>query len=240
MDLKQAIEANFIDADGLVSPHPCLPDTRNASNNGVCYTGEYETLLTLTGQYADTSKYNRRMEACEAVPGCIKRSPINNTDLESPDDYYGLMAGLYFTRSQAKAKTYLDYGKKNYGSFDNLNPNHFNWTAMIWRDPGLLAMNTWAAGHSYTPLNALCAIIIAFSCLGLKQTDGCDPWRLTWLLVQPARRKSILCRWASKIWYNRLDKTWGGMANVAKNYYQGLPGQDHPFVAAFAELDSKR
>jgi hypothetical protein len=240
VSLKESIEANFLDQDALVSPNPCSPTTRNASNNGLIYSGEYQVLLSLLGQYSNTSSYITSLEACYAVPGCLRRSPINNTDYESPDDYYGVIAGLYFTRSKSQAKLILKYGLSHWGSFNNITPGCFSWTTMIWRQPQLLAMNLWAAGYSITLLNAFSALVIAFSCLGCKKTDGCDPWRLTWLLVQCGRRNSWFCRVASKIWYRRLNKTWGGMGNIYAEYYKGLPGQEHPFTTAMRELDSRR
>lgn len=251
MGLRDDIKANFTDADGLVSPNPCDPSTHNASNNGVCYSGEYITLLALTDlpHEGDLLAYAKVMEACK-VPsylGLINRSPINTKDSESPDDFYGLFSGLYFSGLNSMSRDFLSYGLKHYGSFNNTNPGHFSWATCMYRQPQLLAMNLWSAYPENKlikilifPLTLITAIIIATACLGLTQTAGADPWRLTWLLVQVAKRESWLCKLASRLWYRRLDSVWGGMAQVAARYYKGLPGQDHPFVTAFAAVDTMK
>lgn len=251
MSLREQIEANFLDADGLVSPNPCSPITRNASNNGICYTGEYFTLLELTGENYTIGPFIETMKHCQRTLGVLSRSPINDSDLEGPDDYYGFLSGCYFAPARTLALDSLKYGVHNYGAFNNLNPGHFQWAVMLWRQPQLLAMNIWAAECipfiyrgffklAMLPLTLYVATSIGVSCIGKKQTDGADSWRLTWLLVQLAERNSWICRLASKLWYKRLDNVWGGMAGVAKNYYHGLPGEDHPFVSAFANLDARR
>lgn len=249
MGLREEINANFTDADGLVSPNPCSPDAHNASNNGICYSGEYIALLTLTDQSCGTVGYVSKMIDCElrGYPGLMQRSPNNNRDMESIDDYYGLLCGLYFTGVYPFARDILKYGLKHFGSFNNLNPGHFTFQSMLWRQPQLLAMNLWSAypGNKLIkllmfPLTLITAVIIATSCLGLDKTAGADPFRLAWLLVQVAKRESWLCKMASKLWFRRLDNVWGGMYGVSKQYYKGLPGQDHPFVAAFAAVDGMK
>lgn len=245
MSLRDDISANFLDASGLVSPNPCSPTAENASNNGICYSGEYMTLQALTGQLAAVPIYINVMTNCEVTvyEGLMQRSPDNDRDMESVDDYYGLLCGLYFTGVYPFARDILKYGLKHFGSFNNLNPGHFNWTALLWRQPQLLAMNLWSAypGNKLIkllmfPLTLITAVIIATSCLGLQQSDGCDNWRLAWLLVQVAKRESWLCKIITTIWENRVTKVWGNMGNCYAQYYKGLPGQEHPLTTAMKSL----
>lgn len=246
MSLRNDISANFLDASGLVSPNPCSPTAENASNNGIAYSGEYVTLLALTNQLAAVPRYISVMTNCE-VPGysgLMQRSPSNNRDSQSVDDYYGLLCGLYFTGVYPFARDILKYGLKHFGSFNNLNPGNFTFQSMLWRQPQLLAMNLWSAypGNKLIkllmfPFTLWTAGVIATACLGLDQTGGADPWRLTFLLVQVAKRESWFCKMASKLWYKRLNKVWSnGMYGVYANYYHGMPGLQHPMTEAIRGL----
>lgn len=236
---RDDIENNFTDSDGLISPHPCKNTDINASNNGLAYLGEYHTLLNLLKQsnFKDSIKFTKIVYSCEAAPGCFNRSPHNKVDYESIDDYLGLCCAIYFNNSSIVGSDILEYGLHNYGSYNNINPGHFQWTTMLWRDPTLLAMMLWASNRKvWFPLNLIVALYISIVCMFANQTDGTDIWRLSWLLIQVAKRESWMCRIASKLWYRRLKNVWGSMEQVARVYYKGLPGQDHPFVDAMKQL----
>jgi hypothetical protein len=239
MSLQSDIKANFLDADGLVSPHPCLNTDHNASNNGVMYLGEYITLLKLSNQLEQTDVFDFLVviKNCYAAIGCLKRSPSNNTDTESVDDYYSFLAACYFSKSKISAQLCLAYGKQNYGSYYNLDPGHFQWSTFLFRQPQLVAMMYWASGYKCPKLlEWYTALIILTSCMFKKQSDGADLWRLSWLLIQVAKRESKLCNWASKFWYNRLGKVWCSMGFVYAKYYKGIPNNQHPFTTAMFQL----
>lgn len=240
-DLRFEINSAFVDADSLVNSQPCSHAAQNASNNGVMYTGEYVTLLHLLGQsvHTDDDFYGADMCRCLVTDGLYQRSPENNRDLESVDDYYGLCAGYYYSQNFSLGKAVLDYGFKwkAPGCYDNLKEGAFQWNAFLWRQPQLMAMMYWAAGkQAPLPLRLYTAFEIATACIGAKQTDGADKWRLTWLIVKVASEKSWICRQASKLWRNRLKSVWTNMAGVYGTYYQGVNGQPHPFTTAMQQL----
>lgn len=226
--LRDEIEVNYIDAYGLVSPHPCAK-TDHASNNGVMYASEYYAILALSRKLAlqDCEDFETKMSACLVKPGLLKRSPDNTRDQEAPDDYYGYLAGCHFTGNTHLALDVLHHGWANFGSFDNVNPGKFSFKTMLWRQPQLMAM-TYAAADKRVPvlLAIIAAAVIATSCSKRPPSDT-DGRRLSWLLLSVMREKSWLCKQASKIWMKRLYKDYNGrgMKAVAELYY----GKDHPF-----------
>lgn len=241
MSLRSEIDAWYTDKDGLVSPHPCLHTDVNASNNGLSYLSEYMTLLVLSRDFQkkiDTAHFNDVVMNSEVVPGCYNRSPSNLRDYGAVDDYYGISMANYFMRDGLIASEILTHGAHNWGSYNNINPFVFTWPTMMWRQPQLVAMMLWGSGRKvWFPLNVYVAVVLAFACRGKLQTDGADRWRLTWDLAMVASRESWLCRQASKLWLKRLFSIWGpdGMKAVYRKYYQGLAGQDHPFVNAVSK-----
>lgn len=241
MSLKESIEKDFTDQDGLISPYPCLKTQTNASNNGLCYLGEYITLRQLTYEFLDSKEkvdILHLLDKCEVEIGCFKRSSTNNQDYESVDDYYGLCSGIYFNKLWNQGDYILMHGLHNLGSYNNITPGAFQWKTFLWRNPSLLALMLWSSNRKvWFPLELIVAITIATSGLFSNQSSGTSSWLLSWFTIQVAKRESWMCNLAAKLWNRRLKKVWpNGMVDVAKVYYKGLPGQDHPFVTAFSEL----
>ena len=239
MSLRDDIQNNFLDADGLVSSHPCLPTDVNATNNGLCYSGEYLMLLALLKQVdtQDLAWFNATLSRCEVAPGCFTRSTHNTNDYEAPDDYYGLTAGIYFNKL-TQYKTILKYGFTHLGSYNNLQVGKLGFKVFLFIQPQLVAMMYWASGRQAPlPLRLYTAFIILISQLFTKsKAEGTDQWRLSYLLVKVSSENCFTCRMLSKLWWSRLHKVWGSMANIAATYYQGLNSQPHPFVNAYKEI----
>jgi hypothetical protein len=214
MTLRTDILTNYTDANGLVCNRRCLPTEVNPSGNGVCYTGEYVTLLALRRelQDADRDAYAAIISKCIKPTGELTRGP-GQPDMEGPDDYYGLAAGCQVTGSRDLVKEVLNYSFKP-----------FNY------HPQLIAALYAASGSTpwyIYPLRGYAALIIATSCIFADKADS-DARRLSWLLIQALSPVSFTCRLASKLWYKRLYKTYGpdGMRAVAAQYYEA----GHPFI----------
>jgi hypothetical protein len=233
MSLKEEI-AEFRDQYGMVN----LWRSRGTegSDNGPMFTSEYIIML-LQNQQAwmlDVTEYKVLMWNC-MKDGLLSRKP-GDSGQEGPDDYHGVLAACSVLNDTLIPRQILHHGMRNFGFFNNQNPNSFTkndgsiaWEAFLWRMPQLLALN-YAAARIWRPwvplLNAYAALIIATSCIGVPTGDT-DPRRLSWLLIQ-GMHKSWLCKLAAKLWWARLKRDYGvdGMRAVARIYY---PKDEHPF-----------
>lgn len=239
MSLISEIRADYTDGNGLVSPKPCSPMLRSASDNGVMYTSELIIMLVYDNQKIPALP-SIALSSCIS-DGLLYRHPVaQGGQQEGPDDYYGLIAALKVSKSPYTAARILGGVIKYRGFLNNVNPGVKTWDSFLIRQPQLLCAMITAAFPSmvnpmhylvrlfFFPLYVYTALIIATSCLFAPKTDT-DARRLSWLLVQTVKNTSILCKLASLIWYRRLYKHFpGGMKDVAAIYYQP-PGQ-HPFA----------
>jgi hypothetical protein len=227
MSLRDEIQANYTDANGLICNRKCTKDEVNPSGNGVCYTGEYIAILKARGE----PSLLVNALAIQALWKCWNTGPLSRGpgqfDTESVDDYYGLAATQFWMLN----KTALDYGFQHWGSFNNIFPYSWTFTFFLWRQPQLLYAMACSAGvirnPVYWPFGVYTALVIATACVFGAKTDW-DSWRLTWLLIQTVSPHSCLCRQAAKLWWRRLRKAFGneGMRAV----YAGYFGPQHPFA----------
>lgn len=239
MGLREAIEANYIDANGLVCNRRCLPTEVNPSGNGICYSGEYVAILKSQDDLDDNTiqRYIGAVSNCDYncagiyLNGLLTRGP-GQPDLESVDDYYGYSAGAMITGNWSLASDIIDYGWAHWGCFNNTNPDQWTRQSFLWRQPQLICALYAAAQRKplwIYPLRLYTALVIATSCISAPSTD-CDSRRLSWLLIQTMSPVSWLCRQAAKIWQRRLMKQSGGlgMKYFDQQYYE----VGHPFIGA--------
>lgn len=234
MSLKNEIP-DYRDSDFLVHPWKLYPDKSNKSGNGVMYTSEFYSLLTLNNELNEEDKrmFKFIMQRCQVEPGLYKRSP-DHTDQNGGDDYYGLLTGAYHTQNYDLAQEVIDYGNKHFWIFNNVKPGslfhpdgRLNFSAMFFRFPALIAHAYWAANKT-PPLffYFIWCLVVAFSCTKGRE-NGTDPFRITWSLVKTNDSRGWLAKLVSKLFYKRLKKHFpnGTMNEVALVYYQ----TGHPF-----------
>lgn len=233
MSLLSEILENYIDANGLVCPWRCKRTDINPTGNGVCYTGEFVTMLALEGElsYPRRIIFAETMQECMRQTGLLARGP-GQPDLESVDDYYGFAAGVYSTDMPFLAEQVIRYGWRHLGSFNSVEPGKWTTETFLWRQPQLICALYAAAKRAplwIYPLRVYTAAVIALSCIRAEYRDA-DARRLNWLLIHTVAPTSWLCRQAAKIWFRRLEKQYGpaGMRAVAATYYEVDPA--HPFI----------
>lgn len=230
MGLREEIQDNYTDVNGLVCNRPCLKTEVNPSGNGVAYTGEYLGILDARGELEaiDSLRWYQIAQKVWGL-GPLSRGP-NQLDPESVDDYYGFCLGNSISVFPGWAKLALSWGFYHWGSFNNVEPSKWTFQSFLWRQPQLLYAMACSAGKIrnpvYWPLSVYTSLVIATACMFSAKTDW-DSYRLTWLLIQTVSPHSWLCRQAAKLWWRRLRKAFGdeGMRGV----YAGYFGVEHPF-----------
>lgn len=238
-----AIVPKYIDGNRLVTPSAYVSGGNGqGSDNGPMYTSEFYFMLPNSTIYK--SGFLSRIEPCIDPLGNLRRVPYPTPPLQSnrqtgPDDYLGVLNASKALGITSIPRTFLKAVIKNLGSLNNESPGKWSWRGFLVRQPQLVAAmvfaafpNRWNPVHMFMrtlafPFSAYSAAVIALSCRGKDKSDT-DSRRLSWHLVQIMKDNSLLCWFASKLWYNRLYHDYGpiGMRAVAAIYYS--PG--HPFA----------
>jgi hypothetical protein len=241
MALRDEI-VNFIDGNGLVAPNLVSPGTVKGSDNGPMFTSEYYVMLQKLGQLnsADCADFARLIGQCIDPENMLCRVPVGQDDgQEGPDDYYGVLNGCKQLKNTDIPRRFLKAVFKYKGSLDNEDPGKWQWSAVLIRQPQLLAAMISAAFPSWLnplhilirtlafPLYLVAAVSIFISCINTPASSA-DPRRLSWHLLQTVCPVSLMCKFASLFWYHRLYSVYGqaGMKGVAKQYYKN----NHPFI----------
>jgi len=113
----------YIDQFHLVQPEKSsTPNTpAPTSGNGLLYTAQ--AIVALYQNQALTQdliiNFRKAYKDCQIFPGLFKRAP-NKTDLEGPDDYYGVaLASMYLSKYSVMAKNVLTYGQTFLAKYNN-------------------------------------------------------------------------------------------------------------------------
>lgn len=243
MSLRDEIKS-YTDSNGYINPYPVAPTAGRSCDNACMFSSEYYIMLEKLKQdnHMDADEWEILIDKSSIMPGLTVRYP-GSTDLDAPDNIYGILAASKVLNKPQVAASILAYGVSNFGFFNTSNPGHiknkdgsWNWPAFQWRQPQQIfaaacASNTYKWWKFwYYPVELVTALIIATSCYNTPNFDT-DARRLSWLLVQTVKDSSWLCSLASKIWYKRLYKDYGsaGMAAVAGIYYQPQGPGNNPF-----------
>lgn len=240
MSIREEIKA-YIDGNGLVAPNTVGPNVVQGSDNGPMYTSEYYVILKKSGLLTDQDK----VDYANKIGSCINKNLLNrvptgqNDGQEGPDDYYGVLNACYQLGNTSIPQEFLKAVIEYKGSLDNVNPGSWQWGAVLIRQPQLLASLIcasfpslfnpfhWLVRLACFPFFVYSALVIAVSCIKTP-VDQADPRRLAWHLIQVISNRSLLCKIASLLWYNRLRGGYGDaeMKGVASYYYQA----GHPFI----------
>lgn len=226
----------YVDGNNLVAPNPVVPGTIRASDNGTCFSSEYFILMEMNYPDPDMSYLRAKgwealIRTCMQVPGLTVRAPGDRA-IDAPDNVYAILAASKVLSRPAVAQDILSYGKKHLGFYDPTGVPGVKLGAFLWRQPQIV-FAMYCAANLYKPwkfwlwpLAVYTALVIGVSCWRVP-VDHTDERRLSWLLIQTTK-ESLLCRLASKLWYNRLHRDYSdGMRTVRGIYYKGNP---HPFV----------
>lgn len=240
MGIREEIK-DYTDGNGLVSPSLVAPGTLQASDNGPMFTSEYYVILAKSNELTEQDKidFSQKIEACINPQRMLNRVPVGQSDgQEGPDDYYGVLNACLHLDNTEIPRKFLCAAIKYRGSLDNVNPGKWDPDAVLIRQPQLLAAMIAAAFPKWNPFHFLmrllafplflvAAVSLMISCVGTPMNQA-DPRRLSWHLLQTVSNKSLLCKFASFIWYRRLKKDYGTaeMNGVAAQYYQS----GHPFI----------
>lgn len=216
MSLRSEIQANYVDAFGMVMPHPSNSDTQMGSDNGILFTAEYLIALAKRKELIleDKLQWTSIVSKC-LNPYCnLKRGPYTDAQ-ESVDDHYGLFAACKTLNMVGIPKFIKRAMFSNWGFSNNEAPGTIrhkdgtiNWDAFLIRQPQLVAAMISASNEKrwyHLPLYLYTAIIIATSCMFTSVSDSTSR-KLAWLLIQTVAPDSLLCRLAAKIWFKRLYK----------------------------------
>lgn len=239
MGLREEI-VPYIDGNGLVSPN-INPGPGRGSDNGLLFTSEYFAMLQMMGDLTedDKNQFNQKVNSCLTTDG-LNRAPIGtDSDLDGPDDYYGVLNGCKHLDNTEIPRKLLWESIKYLGFLNNSKPGMKTWSSFLVRQLQLVTAMIAASFPSYWnpihwlirilafPLFFYAALVIFVSCIGAPASDA-DSRRLSWHLLQTVKPVSLMCKFASLFWYHRLHTTYGvaGMRGVAARYYQ----ENHPFI----------
>lgn len=244
--LREEIEAQYIDGNGLVTPNPVSKDVIQGSDNGPMYTSEYYAMLYKNKQYcmADLTEFLGVIIPC-TYTGLLNRIPRYSNPPSTqtgPDDYYGVLSACKCLGITSIPLRFLSAVWRYKGALNNVNPGQWTLRSFLVRQPQLLAamlsaayprmdsVRDWVVRILAFPFFVAAAVVIATSCIG-ESKDSTDPRRLSWHLIQATAPVSLLCRIASILWYKRLYSVYpNGMKDVAAIYYHGDGVQSHPFA----------
>jgi hypothetical protein len=232
----------YKDKLGYVNPYVVSQTQERQSDNCTMYTSEYAIMLAknLQNTPEDDNEWEELINKSMLLPGLLARYP-GYKDQDSVDNMVGVLAASKVLNKPEVAESIFQYGLRHLGFFNTEIPGDFegnsgkiNWASMLWRQPQLIFAALCASGRQkwwkiyQLPLAIYTALVIA---VGGKNEpiNSTDPRRLNWLLSQ-AVNNSLLCRLASKVFFNRCYKdynvTENFMREVAARYYQ----LGHPFV----------
>jgi hypothetical protein len=230
----------YFDGNNLLSNAPAGPNSGRASDNGVCFSGEYLVTLKKNGALLDSDIqiFLTAIRACLDKNGLLNRAP-GDSDLEGCDDYYSLLNTLFEIGEVSITRGFLWNVFRYLGSFDNTDPGVWTAQSSLVRQPQLLCaiVNAafpslwnplhWFVRYLFYPFYMAAAVSIAISCYNTP-TDQADPRRLSWSLQNQVKKRSIWCYLASLIWKRRLLKDYpNGMKDVAGVYY--IPKGNNPY-----------
>jgi len=151
--------AQWRDPAGMVSP---FPDRNEITGNGLLYTAEAMISLKEMGLLTEQEikDYIALMATCK-VPGyegLYNRSPLFLTQ-ESIDDYSGLCAGYHLVGYYEGVEAILDYGKKNWFNYNNINPGKITASSWLIRFPQLIAQ-MYMCANKRVPFFLACYYIL--------------------------------------------------------------------------------
>lgn len=232
----------YKDINGFISPHIVDAQYIRQSDNSCMFTSEYYIMLQKMGELTEADKKQWEFlirSSMRYYQGLLVRYPGDET-IDVPDNFYAVLAASKLLDVPEVSDDILRYGLSHFGFYNGENPGSvkgqdgkIKWPAFQFRQLQMLFAMLVASKHYkwwkfyMWPLELYTALVIATSCYKTDVNDT-DARRLAWLLVQTVKDTSLLCKWASVLWFKRLHKDYGEepMREVAYKYFQIM----HPFT----------
>ena len=224
MDLasfKQEVLAHYMDQDHLVTVD--RDPGKWSTGNGLLHTGIFYLILGINNaaEYSDRGQFASIVRACwsHGISGLLDRNP-GRPDKESQDDYIGIMAAAYLLSSPVAVEI-LNYGKRNFFSYDNTNPNRFVLSACHLRFPGLIGFYRLCCRQDpgWLQREAL------FFKLCQSIPDNTQTNILGWIMNQVIKWQSSYLYEEAVDWEKRLFQKYKTLGNLFSGYF----GPNHPF-----------
>ena len=213
----------YRDFYGLQQPS----NDKSTSENGIRFTAQYIIALVKKGLLtpAEKGRLTSLVERCMKRKGLLMRDP-SNPSLDSIDNYIGLgVLSFYLRRSWARDA--IQYGRKNWGFYDNIVPGRKTVpAAFLWRFPQLSCHLKWVCGMRAGPLEY---VSWCFSVFLASFTRDQDRRVLTTMLCIVGNRRGRFTDFLIGLFVRSFGRAYpeNGMGRVLSDYYQN---PSHPDV----------
>lgn len=208
----------YTDLDGLMQPGP-----GQGSLNGILYTGIAVIALSLNKalNWQVIEVYSKGILACERTPGLLWRTPRDNNDQESQDDYIGALAFSKYCDKGALAKRILSKGSKLSlvrWAYNNQNPGTLSLASWFGRFPALIASMHYAAGETPNSWFFLGWSIAMLTGAFAKKSNQ-DSWILPWVMYNIAKDRTFFGQPLLWFWNLRFRSVWGNPGALFESYF---------------------
>ena len=204
--------APYRDGNGLYAPNPVSPNEMRGSDNGPMYLSEVCLILKANGEFGPDLRNYFEYAISKCIDTELRRAP-GDTAPDEIDDYLAVANAII--NLEAEIKLPLPFRLYRFPqviyAVRIANKKTSRWNPLDW----CLA--------SYSGL------VILLACGNIPRWEA-DQRRLTWHLIQATQKQSMLCKWASNIWFAKLHSEFAnGMRDVAGMYYQPLGLDNNPY-----------
>lgn len=229
MTIREAMQS-FMDEDHLYIERPNQSDGPE-TGNGI----RERCVLEMLSHKKRESKQEHMMDfmqtirSCEVeinkvpIRGLYNRGPRKLGDKAAHDDRRCLSA-VSSVLNLPFAREIYDYGKRNFWSFNNLNPNHFSLRDCDIRFAGVVPSYRLNASKDFLPLEdvSICSGLL-LSALSKKPGQ-----KIIWWLQVEAFTVRGLFESQVGYWWQCLESQYGSMGEVFAAYYEN---PKHPYVS---------
>ena len=217
--------------EGFVSTEPF------ANYNMLGSTGMAWAMIVLSGGWVDLFETYKLLRTAEVRPGLYGRARYISA-LQSPDDYYGLVAGLSLTKQIEKVDEIRAYGRQHFWIMNSDNPGravpHSTW---FWRFPALIAHVKIGCNFKISIFTqAIWALMLAISSFKSKLNQ--DAHIQSWLMMVTyigSERRYRICDWAVDFTTSRWIKRRIYLSETLADY---IGNDNHPLVLAAQNLEA--
>jgi hypothetical protein len=232
IEFKEQIYAHYRDESGQITID--RDPTPNSTGNGLLHYGLFITMLKELGiaQIDDIEALEMLVDKCtvrgadgKPIYGLVHRSLWKTTELEGPDDYYGLLAASFHSDNDF-AEKFVEYFEENNGVINNLNPGVLT-NPNVWFDrmPGFAVFaRICATKKSGRVVSIYEKAILATVLLASSFGKASDAHVKEYLQLTVARKVCPLLFWPVWwVWSWRTKKTFGSISGSFEDYFKGSP-----------------
>ena len=171
--------AKHLDQWGLIGPGG------EVTGNNILYTAYYMICLQIWHELMplEMNRIKTVLQFYRIEDGLYMRTPSNEFGQQGPDDYVGLGVMAYLMREFWIAEDILEYGRRNLGSFNNINVGVWTWKSCLFRQRQLVCHLTYAAFRKPALLDRIIWGVTVLTSLFSKHQDS---YFLSYCLVSDA------------------------------------------------------